>query len=84
MIGRSANVGEVAARKKLGGLSEEESREERVKAYRSWGTDEAHEEVTIKQESCVLPVSVSRWWHAFLIIVSSISCAGSASDSNLL
>jgi len=50
-FGRSINVEEEVAGKKLKeGLSEEERREEKAKAYHSWGMERAHEEMAIHRE----------------------------------
>ena len=50
-FGRSVNVEEQVAKMKLKeGLTEEEKKEERAKAYRSWGMKRAHEEMAINNE----------------------------------
>lgn len=50
-FGRSINVEEQVAKTKLkDGLTEEQIREEKAKAYRSWGMKRAEEEMSIHRE----------------------------------
>ena len=50
-FGRSTNVEEEATKMELkDGLTEEQRKEEKTKAYHSWGMERAHEEMSINRE----------------------------------
>ena len=60
-FGRSINVDEKVAKMELADLTEEETKEERARAYRSWGMNRAGEEMAIDEELGVGLKAVDSW-----------------------